>query len=296
MFALAGPPFAQTSGISDVRGAKFDCGAFDKPSEQQYAQAPGYFAERAGSGCVARRRKSPRRVARERISLEGRYSKHSKASSDVSHYFCASKMNATSSERSSTATNDLVPISRIELAPKLISPARRDRKTGAIARHLPSYSLYRWSRESFSTQSFYVLGDIVDYGRDLDCIEFTDNDSDNVSALIEHWPAAITWLDRRGNLEIGVITQARDRRDIADREIPARGEQPDQRVAERSDSLADLYANPQRRGVTGRQVAFQQGEIIGGVRHQYTRRYRRCQSRDQLWVRTVVDDMRVVIT
>jgi hypothetical protein len=48
--------------------------------------------------------------------------------------------------------NYFIPIARIELAPKLISPARRDRKTGAIARHLPSYSLRRWSRENLSTR------------------------------------------------------------------------------------------------------------------------------------------------
>ena len=74
-----------------------------------------------------------------------------------------------------------------------------------------------------------VLGDIVDCCRYLDCIELADDNSDNVSALIEHRPAAVARLNRRRNLEIpGIVTQAGDRRNIADREISTRGEQPDQ--------------------------------------------------------------------
>jgi len=43
------------------------------------------------------------------------------------------------------------------------------------------------------------LGDIVDCCRYLDCIELADDNSDNVSALIEHRPAAVARLNRRRN-------------------------------------------------------------------------------------------------
>jgi len=118
-----------------------------------------------------------------------------------------------------------------------------------MARNSPSNKRYHWRRESQHgclDREIDVLGDIVDCCRELDCIELADDDSDNVSALIEHLPAAVTRLYRRRNLEIsGVVTQASDSRNIADCEISARGEQPYQRIAESGNSLADLYANPE---------------------------------------------------
>jgi hypothetical protein len=81
------------------------------------------------------------------------------------------------------------------------------------------------------------------------------------AGLIEHRPAAVTRLNRRRNLEIPG-TQAGDRRNIADCEIPTRGEQPDERIAERGDSLADLYANSQGRGAIGHQSPFSKARSL----------------------------------
>ena len=104
--------------------------------------------QRAGSGRVARRRKSPRRV--ENV-FPWKANARNTAKHRQMYLIISAPRTSRSDPRRQTIT--LVPISRIELALKLISPARRDRKTGVIARRLRSYSLYRWSRESLSIRS-----------------------------------------------------------------------------------------------------------------------------------------------